>query len=204
MGSSFDVHHFGKPLGRISLQVPGKHNVQNSLSAVAVGQRLDIPFEDIASGLHDFRGVQRRFQVIGRNEHYTVVDDYAHHPSEIRATLSAARESHDKRIIGIFQPHRYSRTKSLAEQFGACFTNADEVVITDIYGAGEDPIPHVTSELIVDGLKRNNHPAVHFVQGLDSVEEYVAEMMRPHDLVITLGAGDIWKVAAGLSKRLMA
>jgi UDP-N-acetylmuramate--alanine ligase len=204
LGSTFDVHHFGKRLGRITLQVPGKHNVQNSLSAVAVGLRLDIEFDKIAAGLHEFRGVQRRFQIIGRNENYTVVDDYAHHPSEIRATLSAARESHTKRIIGIFQPHRYSRTKSLADQFGACFHNADEVVITDIYGAGEDPIPQVTSELIVNHLKENNHPAVHFVQGLDTVEQYVADMIRPNDLVITLGAGDIWKVAAGLSKRLIA
>jgi UDP-N-acetylmuramate--alanine ligase len=171
---------------------------------VAVGLWLNLDFDKIAAGLHEFRGVQRRFQIIGRNEKYTFVDDYAHHPSEIRATLSAARESHDKRIIGIFQPHRYSRTQSLADQFGACFGAADEVIITDIYSAGEDPIPQVTSEMLVNKIRQNNHPAVHLVEKLDEIEEYVASMIKPDDLVITLGAGDIWKVAAGLSKRLIA
>lgn len=203
LGSSFEVRHFGEVLGRVRLQVPGRHNVQNSLAAIAVGQRLGLTFEQITAGLYEFRGVQRRFQIIGRNEQYTFVDDYAHHPSEIQATLSAARASHDQRIIGIFQPHRYSRTQSLANAFGAAFANADEVVITDIYGAGEDPIPEVTSDLIVQRLRENNHPSVHFVGGLESVEEFVAGMIRPNDLVITLGAGDIWKVAAGLSKRLI-
>lgn len=204
MGSNFEVRHHGKSLGRVHLQVPGKHNVQNSLSAIAVGLHLDLPFDEIAKGLNVFCGVQRRFQIIGRNEQYTVVDDYAHHPSEIKATLSAARASHAQRIVGIFQPHRYSRTQSLATEFGASFENCDEIIITDIYGAGEDPIPQVSSELIVQHLKDNKHPSVHFVPTLDSVEDYVANLVRPNDLVITLGAGDVWKVAAGLSKRLIA
>lgn len=201
LGTGFEVRLSGKPLGKVRLQVPGRHNVQNSLAAVAVGLRLGMDFEQIAAGLNEFRGVQRRFQIIGRNERYTVVDDYAHHPSEIKATLSAARDSHVSRIIGIFQPHRYSRTQSLAQAFSESFEQADEIIITDIYGAGEEPIDNVTSELIVGPL-RDRQKNVHFVKGLDQVEDYVAEMVRPNDLVITLGAGDIWKVAAGLSKRL--
>lgn len=205
LGSAYDLYWKGKLLGPIRLCVPGLHNVLNSLAAVAAGLHVGLSYEQIAAGLESFCGVRRRFQIIGRNENYIVVDDYAHHPSEIRATLSAARASSDDiRIIGIFQPHRYSRTQSFAKDFGAAFCQADEVVITDIYGAGEDPIPMVTSDLIIQSLHENQHPSVHFVQGLDNVEDYVARLMRPNDMVITLGAGDIWKVAESLSKRLIA
>jgi len=204
MGSSFEVALHGTPLGRISLQVPGQHNVQNSLAVIAAGLHVGLNFEQIAVGLQSFAGVQRRFQVIGRNDSYTVIDDYAHHPSEIKATLSAARSTKPSRIIGIFQPHRYSRTQSLAKEFGEAFHNADEVIITDIYGAGEDPIPLVTSDLIVQSLKDNQHPNVHFVHGIDNIENYVAGLVQPNDMVITLGAGDIWKVAESLSRRLIA
>src|SRR5690606_7439036 len=116
---------------------------------------------------HEFMGVQRRFQILGRTDQCTVVDDYAHHPSEILATLSAARQSHKDRIISVFQPHRYSRTKSLAHDFGAAFGNADEVIIVDIYGAGEDPIPQVSSELIIRSLQEHNHPNVQYVPDLE-------------------------------------
>jgi len=201
LGSTFEVRHFGKVLGQVSLQVPGRHNVQNSLAAVAVGLRVGMDFADIAAGLGEFRGVQRRFQIMGRNDIYTVVDDYAHHPSEIKATLSAARDSNVSRIICIFQPHRYSRTKSLATQFSQAFEHADEVIITDIYGAGEDPIENVSSNLIVEPM-REHHKSVHFVPSLDEVEEYVSNLVQPNDLVITLGAGDVNKVAKRLSERL--
>jgi UDP-N-acetylmuramate--alanine ligase len=202
LGSVFQVESRNSSLGEIKLQVPGRHNVQNSLAAVIVGMHLGLPFEAIAAGLLEFRGVERRFQIIGQNKDYTVVDDYAHHPSEILATLSAARQSHKERIISIFQPHRYSRTQSLAKGFGAAFANADEVIITDIYSAGEEPIPDVSSELILNHIKNTNHPCVHLVHGLDGVEEYVMKRVQPSDLVITLGAGDIWKVAENLSRRL--
>lgn len=204
LGSRFDVTFRGKKLGQLELQVPGHHNVQNSLAVVGVGLQVGLSFDQIREGLATFRGVKRRFQIIGRNDRYTVIDDYAHHPSEIRATLSAARTGNPKRVIGIFQPHRYSRTKSLAQEFGAAFCHADEVVITPIYGAGEDPIPDVSADLIVQSLRENKHPRVHYVEGLDRVEEYVANLVQPDDLVITLGAGDIWKVAEGLSRRLTA
>lgn len=204
LGSSFTVFRQGSPLGSVRLAVPGRHNVQNSLAVVAAALRVGIDFDAIAHGLGTFRGVQRRFQIIGRNEEYTVVDDYAHHPSEVQATLSAARAAHrDNRIIGIFQPHRYSRTQSLAGDFGAAFSNADEIVVTGIYGAGEEPIPNVTSELIVNSLRENNHPCVHYADTLEKAEEMVAGMVKPMDLVITLGAGDVWKVAQSLSRKLI-
>jgi UDP-N-acetylmuramate--alanine ligase len=204
MRSSFTVMNDQHPLGRIVLRVPGLHNVQNSLAAIAIGLHLKLSFQQIEEGLSHYAGVQRRFQILGKNDKYCVVDDYAHHPSEIRATLSAARGTHTDRIIGIFQPHRYSRTQSLARDFGDAFDNADEVVVTDIYAAGEMPIPNVTSDLIVQSLRDHRHPSVHFVPGLDKVEEYVVGLVRPKDLVITLGAGDIWKVAESLSRRLTA
>lgn len=205
LGSTFTLVRRGESVGRVHLSVPGQHNVLNSLAVVAAGERMGLPIDAMIPGLEAFTGVQRRFQVIGRNDHYMVVDDYAHHPSEIKATLSAARSVHrTNRIIGIFQPHRYSRTQSLATEFGAAFGNADQVIITGIYSAGEDPIADVSSDLIVQSLRENNHPAVHHVEGLDSVEDYVAGMVQPNDLVITLGAGDIWKVAQSLALRLTA
>ena len=202
LGSSFDVVTSQGVLGTVKLQVPGRHNIQNSLAAVTIGIHLGLSIEQIAAGLYEFCGVQRRFQILSRTKDCIVVDDYAHHPSEIVATLSAARQSHKDRIITIFQPHRYSRTKSLARDFGGAFGNADEVIIIDIYGAGEDPIPQVSSDLIVKHIQENNHPNVQYIPDLETAEEYVAGRMQPNDLVITLGAGDVYKIAQNLSRRL--
>jgi len=202
LGTSFDVVTSQGLLGRVALQVPGRHNVQNSLAAVTIGLHLGLDIDQIAAGLYEFMGVQRRFQILGRTDQCTVVDDYAHHPSEIVATLSAARQSHKDRIITVFQPHRYSRTKSLARDFGAAFANADEVIVVDIYGAGEEPIPQVTSELIVRSLQDNNHPHAQYVPDLAAAEEYIANRLQPNDLVITLGAGDVWKIAKNLAGRI--
>lgn len=202
LGSSFDVLTSQGTLGRVRLQVPGSHNVQNSLAAITIGLHVGLDIEAIAAGLWEFMGVQRRFQILGRTEQCTVVDDYAHHPSEIVATLSAARQSHKDRIVTVFQPHRYSRTRSLAKDFGAAFSNADEVIIVDIYGAGEEPIANVSSELIVRYLQDNNHPKASYMPGLEAAEEYIAENLQPNDLVITLGAGDVFKIAHNLSKRI--
>lgn len=202
LGSSFDVVTSQGTLGQVRLQVPGRHNVQNSLAAVTIGLHLGLNIDQISNGLFEFMGVQRRFQILGRTEQCTVVDDYAHHPSEILATLSAARQAHKDRIVSVFQPHRYSRTKSLARDFGAAFANADEVIIVDIYAAGEEPIPQVSSELIIRALQDHNHPNVQYVPDLEAAEEYIAGHLQPNDLVITLGAGDVWKIAHNLSKRI--
>lgn len=202
LGSTFDVITSQGVLGRISLQVPGRHNIQNSLAAVTIGLHLGLNIDQIAKGLFEFMGVQRRFQILSRTEFCTVVDDYAHHPSEIVATLSAARQSHKDRIITIFQPHRYSRTKSLARDFGAAFSNADEVIVVDIYGAGEEPMSQVSSEVIVRHCLENNHPNVQYIPDLETAEEYVATRLQQNDLVITLGAGDVWKISHNLSRRI--
>ncbi|MEI7633445.1 MAG: UDP-N-acetylmuramate--L-alanine ligase [bacterium] len=199
---AFDVEFDDEHLGPAALNVPGEHNVANSLAVIAAALRVGLSFEQAVQGLAAFHGVERRFEIIGHNDQYIVVDDYAHHPSEIKATLCAARKQ-GRRIVSIFQPHRFSRTQSLATEFGAAFVNADEVVVTDIYSAGEDPIPHVSSDLIVQSLRDNHHPSVHFISGLDKVADYVANIVRPNDLVITLGAGDVWKVARTLSQRLI-
>lgn len=202
LGSTFDVVTSQGTLGSISLQVPGRHNVQNSLAAVTIGLHMGLSIEQISAGLYEFRGVQRRFEILGKTDNLTVVDDYAHHPSEIVATLSAARQSHKNRIITVFQPHRYSRTKSLAREFGGAFSNADEVIIVDVYGAGEDPIPMVSGDLIARHIQETNHPNVQFIPDLETAEEVIANRLQPNDLVITLGAGDVYKIAHNLSRRI--
>lgn len=202
--NQFDVLHHGALLGSITLAIPGHHNVQNSLVAVAVGLRLGLTFDQIASGLAEFQGVQRRFQILTQSDSYTIVDDYAHHPSEIAATLNAARHSHKDRIIAIFQPHRYSRTQAFAREFGAAFANANEVIITDIYAAGETPIPDITAELIIGHLNENHHPNTRYIACHNEIEEYIRGHIQPNDLVITLGAGDINKIAHNLSADLAA
>jgi UDP-N-acetylmuramate--alanine ligase len=149
-----------------------------------------------------FTGMRRRFQLVSGDAKVRVVDDYAHHPSEVRATLNAARHAGAGRIISVFQPHRYSRTQSLAEEFGKAFDQADAVIVTDIYSAGEEPIPGVNPQLILDSLNQSKHPSAQVVHGLENVEETLASMIRPQDMVITMGAGDIWKVAHRLGQRL--
>jgi UDP-N-acetylmuramate--alanine ligase len=203
-GMAYQATLNGKELGKVSLSVFGQHNVCNSLAAIAAAMETGLTFEAAALSLAKFTGMRRRFQVISSDTSVRVVDDYAHHPSEVRATLRAARHTGAGRIISVFQPHRYSRTQSLAQEFGRAFDLADEVIITDVYSAGEDPIPGVGSQLILESLKQSKHPSARLVHGLENVEAEVAGMVRPQDLVITMGAGDIWKVAHGLGKRLAA
>jgi UDP-N-acetylmuramate--alanine ligase len=167
--------------------------------------RVGLSFEQIAAGMSAFRGVRRRFQIVGKNDGYVIVDDYAHHPSEIKATLAAARTAHSGRIIAMFQPHRYSRTQTLAEEFGRAFRDADAVILADIYAASEDPIEGVSSGMIEDALKADGHPTVRWVQGdLAELEVIVGRMARPGDMILSLGAGDINQVAEALSRRLTA
>ncbi|MCX7626585.1 MAG: UDP-N-acetylmuramate--L-alanine ligase [Candidatus Sumerlaeaceae bacterium] len=198
----FQVFKCGLLQGEIRLSVPGLHNVLNALAVFALGCEIGIATDKIIEALHSFRGVRRRFQIVGKNEHFLVIDDYAHHPTEIRATLAAARATHSGRIIALFQPHRYSRTKSLADEFGAAFADADVVVLADIYPASEDPIANVSSELILESLKKHGHPRAFYVGALDSAEEFVVAHAQPGDLILTLGAGDVTKCAPALAKKL--
>lgn len=200
LGSTYTVINHGLEVGRFSLNVPGMHNIYNSLAAIAVGTEMGIGMDVIQSALLEFKGAKRRFQVISSSDSMTVVDDYAHHPTEIMATLSAARKIRGQgRIISVFQPHRYSRTKYFFDLYGRSFFNSDHVIVTDIYAAGEKPIPQISGELIARTLTKYGHPSVEYIPSIDSVPQHIMEMSRPNDFVITLGAGDVWKVARMLS-----
>jgi UDP-N-acetylmuramate--alanine ligase len=196
--SSYVARWQGRKLGRVELRVPGRHSVANSLAAVAVGLELDVPFARIAKALGRFHGVDRRFQLKGEAFGARVVDDYGHHPTEIQATLAAAREGLGVRTIVVFQPHRYTRTRALLEDFGRAFVLADHVVVTDVYPAGETPIPGVDGAAVADALLRHGHPSVVHEPRLDRVPKRLRAVLRPGDLVLTLGAGDVWKAGDAL------
>jgi len=191
--TTFEVHELGKSLGTITLQVPGRHNVLNALAAVAVGLELEIPFSKIAEGLASYDGVGRRLELKGDRDGCTVIDDYGHHPTEIRATLAALKDRYPKRrLVALFQPHRYTRTQSLWNEFAHAFDKADVVYIMDIYAASEDAIPGVTSDLIVSAMKKI-HPHAQAAPKPFSPET-IAKELKKGDIFLTLGAGDVWKV----------
>ena len=197
-GSSYVAMWRENRLGKIRLSVPGRHAVYNSLAAVAVALELEIPFHSIAAGLKRFRNPDRRFQRRGEAFGATVIDDYAHHPTEIMATLSAVREGFGARTVAVFQPHRHSRTRALLEEFGRAFVLADHVIVTEIYAAGEEPVPGLSGRSVVDALVRHGHPSAEFEPDPTRIPARLAEWVRPGDLVLTLGAGDVWKVAEAL------
>lgn len=197
----FDIYFRGEFLTNIELHVPGIHNVYNAVAAIAVCSQIGIEPKEIDRALREFRGVKRRFQVIGDVEEIKVIDDYAHHPTEIKAVLNAARLCKPRNIYAIFQPHRYSRTKMLAEDFGKAFGNADEVIVTEIYSAGESPKGEVSARIIVDKLKQNGKKVV-YIKDKKDVPNYLAKKVMPGDYVITIGAGDICEVAYKFSEIL--
>jgi UDP-N-acetylmuramate--alanine ligase len=178
-------------LGALRLQVPGRHNLLNALAAVSVGIEVGIPFAKVAGALAEFQGAERRFQKLGEEDGVLVVDDYGHHPTEIAAVIAAARAGIDRRVVVVFQPHRYSRTQQLLPEFGTALSGADEVVLTDIYPAGESPIPGITVEALATVVQASARGNVHLVPAVDDLPDAVAGIVRPGDLVITLGAGSI-------------
>jgi UDP-N-acetylmuramate--alanine ligase len=184
----FQVHTAQGPLGPFELHVPGRHNVLNATAAVAIARQLEVSAEKIAEGLSHFRGVDRRFQHRGQARGVTVVDDYGHHPTEIRATLAAAREFGHQRVHVVFQPHRFSRTLDLLDEFAGAFTDADTVVVLPIYAASEEPIPGVTAERLA---ARIQGPAVQYLPDFSSAVAAVAAQAREGDLILTLGAGNV-------------
>jgi UDP-N-acetylmuramate--alanine ligase len=192
--SSFKVKVRGKKIGQVWLSVPGVHNVKNSLAAMAVGLELEIDWKIMESALQNFKGVRRRFEIKGIKKEIMVVDDYAHHPSEIKATLAAAKQGWNKRVIAVFQPHLFTRTRDFYKDFGRSFENSDMVVLMDIYPARETPIPGVTSQLIVEAARQAGHPQVHYYPDRNQLLEFLKKNATSGDLVITLGAGDIYKV----------
>ncbi len=209
---AYDIeHHFlstsfvpafkGERLGKVTLRMPGKHNVLNALATIAVARELDMPFDDILEGLNGFCGVQRRFQIKYEDEDVLVVDDYAHHPTEIKATLSAARSGFDRRIVAVFQPHRYSRTKALFDEFVKAFYNADSLILMDIYAAGEDPIPGVSAKDLAEGIIRHGHRDICYRPDQEEAVEHLLSEVEKGDLVITMGAGNVWQVGTEFIRR---
>lgn len=187
----FDVYFRNNHLGQVKIPLPGRHNVLNALAAIACAREVGVDFEVIKKALAEFAGIDRRFQVKGRVGNITVVDDYGHHPEEIRATLKAAKNCHQGRVVAMFQPHRYTRTRDLFEEFTTAFKNADVLYISDIYEASEAPIPGVTAESLAKAVKESGHNNTHYVSDMNQAASMVADDIRDNDLVITLGAGDI-------------
>jgi len=192
----------GKEQGRISFNMPGEHNVLNALACVAVCHELDLSFDEIADGFKDFGGVGRRFQIKYEDQGVMVVDDYGHHPVEIRATLAAARKGWDRRVVTIFQPHRYSRTQALFDDFLTAFYQSDVLIITDIYAASEDPIPGVDAADLVNGIAEHGHKDVRHITGNEAILEHLEKIVVDGDMVITLGAGNVWQLGEAFAERL--
>ncbi|MDN5346815.1 MAG: UDP-N-acetylmuramate--alanine ligase [Clostridia bacterium] len=202
LGSRARVNSGGRELGWLELNVPGRHNVLNALAAAAVATNLGVEWAKIRESLASFRGVERRFQVLHGENNIWVVDDYAHHPTEIRATLSAASQVGARRIVAVFQPHRYTRTKFLYRDFGRAFRQADIVIVNDIYAAGEHPLPGVTAGLIVQALREAGQPRVLYLPTQEETLDYLRKESAKGDLILTLGAGDVWKISHSLVKEL--
>jgi len=202
LSSSFDVFHHRQEVGRLKLQMPGLHNVYNALATLATAFELGISFQTVQETLRDFSGIQRRFQIIGEKKEILIVDDYGHHPVEIMATLRAARRGWNRRIVTVFQPHRYTRTQALFHDFLTAFNDADVLILTDIYPAGEDRIEGVEAKALFEGIREYGHKNVAYFSDKKEIVEHLLRVITPGDLVITLGAGDIWQVADELVKRL--
>jgi len=203
LNTRFEVCVENVVLGEVNLPLAGVHNVFNALAAITVGLELDIPFATIAAALESFSGVQRRLQVKGEWRDITVVDDYGHHPTEIRATLSALRDAWpERRLVVLFQPHRYSRTKALAEEFYTAFHEADILLLTEIYSASESPIPGVTAEALLNGIKKHGHRHAYFEPSFSELLDKAMDILAPGDVVLSLGAGNIWQAGEKLLKML--
>lgn len=203
--TSFNIFFKGEKLGEMVTNMPGLHNVYNSLATVAVGLELDIKFEIIKEALMEFGGIQRRFEIKGEVNGIMVVDDYGHHPTEIRAVLKASKEVwKEKRIIVVFQPHRYTRTQYLLNEFFTAFNDSDELIITEIYSAGEEPIENIDAKLIYEGVKKYGHKSVSYIKDQSEIVDFLMNIIQKGDLVLTLGAGNIWSVGDKLLSKLEA
>jgi len=190
-GTRFEVSSSGGLLGEIRLRMPGEHNVLNALAAVTVGLELEVPFSSIARSLEEFLGVARRFEIRAVEHDVVFVDDYGHHPTEIAATLRAAKSSYGRRVVTVFQPHRYTRTQHLMAEFGRAFFDADVLFVSDIYAASEDAIPGVSAEVLVRTVREHGHKCATYLGDKEKLTEAVASTIEKGDLVLTLGAGDV-------------
>jgi len=200
-GSTCRVRHKGKTLGALRLGVPGRHGALNALAAVATAIELDMTFEKTAEALAGFHNADRRFQIKGERSGVLVVDDYGHHPTEIAATLNAARQGCDRRIVVVFQPHRYSRLRSLEDEFSRAFNDADVLITLPVYAAGEEAIQGVGAERLVERIKQAGHRDVAYAPDFDAALRLLSDRARDGDLVLTLGAGDVWKTGEAFLSR---
>ncbi len=203
-GSRYEVFYYGCRLGEVRLPLPGKHNVCNSLAALGVGLKVGVDFSGMCSCLEKFPGVEKRFEIKGHLQDIVIVDDYAHHPTEIRATLEGARSKKRERIITIFQPHRYSRVRFLKEELASAFQETDVLVLTEIYAAGEKPLAGVSGQALFEAVRRRGQKEVLFIPDKSRIADYLMPILRPGDMVITMGAGDIGTVAEEIIERLKA
>ncbi|MEZ4242948.1 MAG: UDP-N-acetylmuramate--L-alanine ligase [Nitrospira sp.] len=201
-GAEFRASFRGKNLGPFRLAIPGIHNVSNALAAIAIGVELEVPVDLIRKGLAAFTGVERRFHLRGETSGIMVVDDYGHHPTEVKATLAAAKQGWNRRLVVLFQPHRYTRTRDCMGDFVHAFDDADAVFMTEVYPAGEPPIPGVSGASLADTIKSAGHPSVTFIAQKETLPDQVLPFLRSGDLVLTMGAGDIWKAGTGILARL--
>lgn len=200
--TDFRARRQGKDLGPFRLNVPGVHNASNALAAIAVAWELDVPLDLIRTGMAAFSGVERRFHVRGEKEGIVVVDDYGHHPTEIRLTLATVKTVWPGRLVVIFQPHRYSRTRDLLDDFAHAFDQADALYVTPVYAAGESPVTGVSGETLVERVRAAGHPSVHWMENADGAVSRLIPELHPGDRVLTLGAGDVWKLGVELLRTL--
>ncbi|MDH5741203.1 MAG: UDP-N-acetylmuramate--L-alanine ligase [Nitrospira sp.] len=200
--AEFRAHFRGKNLGPFRLAVPGIHNVSNALAAIAIGVELEVPVDLIRRGLAAFTGVERRFHLRGETGGVMVVDDYGHHPTEVKATLAAAKQGWNRRIVVLFQPHRYTRTRDCIGDFAHAFDDADAVFMTEVYPAGEQPIPGVSGAILAETVRSAGHQSVTYIEQKETLPDRVLPFLKSGDLVLTMGAGDIWKAGTGILARL--
>ncbi len=192
----------GKKMGELKLHVPGTHSIYNAMAAICVGLDLEIPTSLILEGLEDYGGIGRRFELKKNVEGTMIIEDYAHHPTEIKATLEAAKKGWSRRIVGIFQPHRYSRLSLLMKSFATSFNHADVLVITEIFPAGEDPIPGISGEALYQETEKFGHKNVYFEPDMEKIPSLMAKIVRPNDLIIVMGAGSIYRIIPNIIKNL--
>lgn len=194
ISTAFEAFAMGRSLGEFKVRMPGQHNVQNTLAAIAIADELEVPLDVMKESLATFHGVARRFSVVGEPKGIALVDDYGHHPAEIRATLAAARRSFPGRVLVAFQPHRYSRTAQLFDDFACAFNDADEVFFTDVYPAGEEPIEGADASSLAQATRQHGHHSAEYLEDREAIAERLAKQAQPGDVVLTLGAGDVNKL----------
>jgi UDP-N-acetylmuramate--alanine ligase len=204
-GSSFTFYVKGEKIGKVNLSIPGRHNVYNALATLALGHTVGVDFAPMKEALENFKGAKRRFQIKGEIDHIMIVDDYAHHPTEVASTLNGAVPlvtERGGRLVTVFQPHRFSRTRAFYKEFSRSFDDSDIVIITDVYSAGEEPMDGVSGELIYDSLVERGHNNVFYIPDLEDICRKLIPMLIPGDLVITMGAGNIWQIGETLLKSI--